>query len=387
MHLFDDDLSRTNTTHKRKREPSFSFLNRSARPEFGRIRALIESWYEHFPAAARDDVRGRFRRPDEAAHAGALFELFVHELLIRLGARVEVHPNVSGTTTRPDFRADFEGSPVYVEAVTSNPPTRLSAPDPLEDEVLDAIDDLDSPNYFISVETSGKLLTAPPHALVVRPFAELMAKHDPDEVQRLVGARDFQAMPSREVGHEAWRLRGTLLPKSPTKRGDGSTRTIGAGPSRVGWVDSSTPVKDALIKKAGKYGEPDAPYVVAINAHDIDGQIDEMDALFGKEQFIFRTDQPDEPPEFSRQPDGVWIRGGPGPRYTRLAAVLLFRDVAPWSLSGAYGYLYLNPFTSERPPEKMLRLPHAAVRDGAMQWFEGEDIGHLFGLPEDWPGT
>ena len=324
MQLFDDDLSRTDTTWKRRREPSFSFLNRAARPQFGRIRALIESWYEHFPAAARDDVRGRFRQNDERAHAGALFELFVHELLTRLGASVQVHPNIPGTTTHPDFRADFEGSPVYVEAVDSNPPSSLSASDPLEDEVLHAIDDLDSPKYFITVDTSGKLLTAPPHALVVRPFAELMASHDPDAVQRLVDAGDFQALPSHEVGHEAWQLRGTLVPKSPAKRGDGSTRTIGAGPSRVGWVDSSTPVKNALIKKAGKYGEPDAPHIVAINAHDIDGRIDEMDALFGKEQFTLRTDQPDEPPEFSREPDGVWIRGGPEPRYTRLAAVLLF---------------------------------------------------------------
>ena len=62
-----------------------------ARPEFTPIRTLVESWYERFPAAARDDVRGGFRQNDERAHAGALFELFVHELLTRLGASVEVH--------------------------------------------------------------------------------------------------------------------------------------------------------------------------------------------------------------------------------------------------------------------------------------------------------
>ncbi len=117
----------------------------------------------------------------------------MHELLTRLGASVEVHPNIPGTTTHPDFRADFEGSPVYVEAVDSNPPSSLSASDPLEDEVLDTIDDLDSPKYFITVETPGKLSTAPPHALVVRPFAELMASHDPDEVQHLIDAEGFPA--------------------------------------------------------------------------------------------------------------------------------------------------------------------------------------------------
>ena len=387
MQLFDDDLSRTDTTWKRRREPSFSFLNRAARPEFSSIRPLVESWYERFPAGARDDVRGRFRHNDERAHAGAFFELFVHELLTRLGASVEVHPNIPSITTHPDFRADFEGSPVYVEAVDSNPPSSLSASDPLEDEVLDAIDDLDSPKYFITVETSGKLFTAPSHALVVRPFAELMASHDPDEVQHLIDAEGFLAAPSKEVAHETWRLRGTLQPKSPAKRGDGSTHTIGIGPAKGGMEDRSTPVKNALVKKAGKYGEPDAPHIVAVNAHDVFNRDDEMDALFGKEQPFFRTDQPADPLGPSREPDGVWITGGPAPRYTRLAAVLLFRGIAPWSLNGAYACLYLNPFTSERPPENMLRLPHAAARDGTMQWSEGEDIGQLFGLPKDWPGA
>ena len=156
-----------------------------------------------------------------------------------------------------------------------------------------------------------------------------MASHDPDEVQHLIDAEGFLAAPSREVTHETWRLRGTLLPKSPAKRGAGSTRTIGIGPTKSGFEDCSTPVKNALVKKARKYGEPDAPYVVAINAHDINDRIDEMDALFGKEQFIFRTDKPGDTPEASREPDGVWITGGPAPRYTRLAAVLLFRGIAP----------------------------------------------------------
>ena len=125
----------------------------------------------------------------------------------------------------------------------------------------------------LRTKISGRLSTAPPHALVVRPFAKLMASHDPDAVQRLVDARDFQALPSHEVRHEPWRLRGTLVPKSPAKRGDGSTRAIGIGPEKVGRADNSTPVKRALVKKARKYGEPDAPYVVAINAHDIDDAI------------------------------------------------------------------------------------------------------------------
>ena len=60
----------------------------------------LERWYARFPD--RDgDLRSRFRGRD-SSHDGAFFELFLRELLSRLGFSVEVHPTLK-KGSRPDF--------------------------------------------------------------------------------------------------------------------------------------------------------------------------------------------------------------------------------------------------------------------------------------------
>jgi hypothetical protein len=49
----------------------------------------------------------------------AFFELFLHELLLRLGCNVEVHPDPgTGSSRRPDFLVtDPDGQQFFLEAV------------------------------------------------------------------------------------------------------------------------------------------------------------------------------------------------------------------------------------------------------------------------------
>ena len=114
-----------------------------------------------------------------------------------------------------------------------------------------------------------------------------------------------------------------------------------------------------------------------------------MGALFGKEQVTFTKDRPDLPVKLTRRADGVWIKGGYKPRYTRLAAVLIFRDIAPWNLCDAPNCLYVNPYVDyTKLPDVLYRLPHARARETKIsheyeiQWFEGENIGRLLGICE-----
>lgn len=140
------------------------------------------------------------------------------------------------------------------------------------------------------------------------------------------------------------------------------------------------------MKKANKYGQLDAPLVVAANViRDIFlDRVAEMEALFGKEQVNFYKDRPDLPPELDRKPDGVWIQGGYKPRYKRLTAVWIFRDIAPWNLCDAANCLYINPFDNVmKLPDVMYRLSYASARGDEMQWFEGENIGCLLGVSDN----
>ena len=385
-----DHIERTNGNLKGHCESLFAYLNRSARREVTEIRDRLESWFERFPVEARHDVRERFRENDDHAHQGAVFELLIHELLIRLDCRVEVHPDIPGTGSRPDFLARHGDYSFYIEATVVDPKGSLSASRPLEEDVVAKINQLKSPHFYIYAKVDGELSSALSLRQVIEPFATLLRDHDPDEVQRMIDERGPNAAPSEKIECGGWSLHGWLQPLPPERRGDGRRGTLVIGPARSGMIDSSTPVQRAIQKKAGKYGHLDAPLVVALNARDsFFDKDDEMQALFGKEQVTFTKDYPDLPVKLTRKADGVWIQGGYKPRYTRLAAVLIFRDIAPWNLCDAPNCLYVNPYIDYTTlPEVLYRLPHARARETQIpheyeiQWFEGEHISRLFSIWE-----
>ena len=377
MRIFDDG-TRTDSSPMARAESAFGFLNRSARPEFEEVRRLIEDWGSRYPDDHTHELRERLRSGKDADHNAAVFELFLHELLMRLGWSVEVHPTIPGTRRSPDFLATLAGERILVEATEVRPQSSLSATDPLEDRVLDAIDRLHSPNFFLHVTTQGHLVKAPPLEKVVAPFEELMSAHDPDEVAAEIKLHGPEASPARRVEFDGWSIKASLMPKF-NARGDGSTRTIGTGPMRMSWTNGSKPVRDALRAKARSFGRTGLPLIVAVNAPDVD-DIDETEALFGKEQVTFTfTGDPDlSQPRMTRAPDGVWIGPGYKPLYTRLSAALIFRGVAPWFLR-APTCLYVNPFAERPVPRAALALPHALCANGELVRKAGVDVAEILG--------
>ena len=204
-----DDVNRTDARYKQPNESVFGCLNRSARRDIIEIRARLESWFERFPIEVRDDLRGRFRG-DDHAHPGAFFELLIHEVLMRLDCTLEVHPEVSGKKSRPDFLARHRDCSFYVEATVIDPSTSPFAPNPLEEDVVAKINTLTSPHFYIFAEVDGKLSRALSRNQVVPPFAKLLAAHDPDEVQRLINKKGQIATPSETIKCGTWSLEASL---------------------------------------------------------------------------------------------------------------------------------------------------------------------------------
>ena len=375
-----DDIKRTDASPRQINEPFFTYLNRSAHREATEIRARLESWFRRFPVEAHDDVRGRFYAEDDRDHRGAIFELFIHELFTRLDCKVKAHPDVPGTSSRPDFLVRHGDFTFYVETKVAALSSSPFARNPLEEDVLAKINSLNSPHFHIFTQVEGRLSSAMSRKQVVQPFIELLAAHDPDEVQRQIDRSGPFAAPSRTIQSGAWSLTGWLEPIAPEKRGDGSSRPLVKGPARTEITDDSTPVRHAILDKANKYGQLDAPLVVAVNVCDpFFDKDDELETLFGKERLVYFEGRPDLLPKLSREPDGVWIRGGYKPRYTRLSAVMMFRDLFPWNLHYVHNCLYVNPFAGDKMklPEVLYRLSHARAQKNEIRWFEGESIGRI----------
>src|SRR5688572_16369979 len=120
MNLFDE-IPRTEHRTPRAEDTKYSYLNLSARPEAAAVRAFLEDCLSRYPAEHRDDLVKRLRSID-TTHDAAVFELLVHELLIRSGHLiVEVEPVIDGKSTNPDFlvRAP-DGTEFIVECVMAN---------------------------------------------------------------------------------------------------------------------------------------------------------------------------------------------------------------------------------------------------------------------------
>src|SRR5438128_6649524 len=99
-------------------EVEFLYLNRSARPEIGRIRETLERWFAHFPAHAQRDLSSRLKSKDRRQRVAAFFELHCHELFAAQGYELEPHPPALRGERRPDFLVLRQGRRVsYLECL------------------------------------------------------------------------------------------------------------------------------------------------------------------------------------------------------------------------------------------------------------------------------
>ncbi|EEF22746.1 conserved hypothetical protein [Ricinus communis] len=191
--------------------------------------------------------------------------------------------------------------------------------------------------------------------------------------------------PKLEIPHEDWVASFQPIPISPEKRGT-SKQLIGVIEGRAGMVDSWSPIRDSLKDKGQRYGELKLPLLVAVNFSAFNlSPIDEMQALYGQEQFHFAIDG-DGQPDFSRAANGLWV-GPKGPQGTRVSGAWLFPDLTFFSLARRKCTLYFNPWAAYPLPEILAQLPHAKANE-EMTIERGGTItfAEVFKVSNDWPG-
>jgi len=99
---------------RQPKESAYGYLNRSARPEAERERERIEDWFGRYPVAESRDLALRLRSRLDDQHRAALFELRLHEHLIRSGHHLAIEPKLAHSWKSPDFLVDGQ---FYLEAV------------------------------------------------------------------------------------------------------------------------------------------------------------------------------------------------------------------------------------------------------------------------------
>lgn len=373
---------------KRATESDFAFLDRCSWPAAERVRRFIDECLAQYPEAERPELIARIRSGDDRAFRSATFELFLHEYLRRRGYQLTPHPGLpEGVTTRPDFLVTCpDGSGFYLEAVSAvDRDGRSQAGEARIHTTLQHLTDANHANFFVEVAWTGYPDTQPSGRRLAAAVVAWLNTLDADDAIVVMERGDFDELPSMEWTHEGWTLTVTALPCRPDARGQ-DRRLIGAQNFGARWVDGWTPIRDAIMTKARRYGDAEIPLVVAVNvsSHRLD-EIDELQALFGQEQFVIDRDNLDAEPRIERVLNGAWI-GPAGPRSKRCSGAWLFHDVTPYTLSRRKSTLYANPWARLPVPDSFLQSERrAVVVDNRIQRSDGASMGTILGLPENWP--
>jgi hypothetical protein len=230
----------------------FSFLDRTGSTYYEPIRDLLETWVGGMPAEHRAGVVGNLTSEDDKFES-ALWELYLHAVATGSGDRVEIHPELPGTSRHPDFLVHGATS-YYLEAVAVGRSRKHVAADRrLQD--LEAVLD--------RVHIDGATLMFDYHRVGARPVpaAELRGKLvgwigslDAAELALQTDAFQIHApRPTFQFEEDGWVLTFEALPmKSGTSRRSPLIGIRGAG--RAKGVDNTTGLRRALDSKANKYG-------------------------------------------------------------------------------------------------------------------------------------
>ncbi|NQT22095.1 MAG: hypothetical protein HQ579_01510 [Candidatus Omnitrophica bacterium] len=388
MTLFDD-IARDYDGPALYNEPKFAYYNRSNREAIGRIRHLLEEWFLHYPVDHQTELRSKFRSDINAHHYSAFFELIIYELLLRLNYKVTIHPDIDGSERKPDFLAESSKcESFYIEAVlATDKSAREIAEEARMGEVYDALNRMESPNFFIEMEIIGAPKT-PPSAKKIKAFLANQLKHlNPDDIAALWQSDDREKVPHWNYEHDGWKIIFYPIPKSPKGRSKPGSRPIGVilnGKFSV--LDSHSAIRDTIIAKANRYGKLEWPYVIAVNALGEDVKnIDIMNALFGEEQIVANFGWGPKKHKHTRARNGVWI-GEPGIQYTGISAILIAHPLLPYNIPKAPIRLYHNPWARKKYSSNLTCLPQSVPQENRLEPIEGKPLGAIFNLSPEWPG-
>jgi hypothetical protein len=378
--IFDDVVrSDPRPAHE---EDSFSFLNRVSTPYWQRVRVFIEEAFAAYPDEHALDLRARFRDRRWSEHVGAWWELYLFTLFQALGYEVEVHPELAGVSTRPDFRVGTGESAVLVEArhVAAG---IVSEPQLGRDEWITApLDDLAHPNFMVGVRILERASQRPRRVAVTAGVLEWLDRLDPADA----ATQSIDSFPRFQGRAGRWRFELQALPVRAEARGREGRRLVGLYPGAGGWVNTAIALRAALKEKARRYGRPACPFVLAplltsgfLSIEDV------VSALFGSEGIVVSTTSP-ERVEVVRERNGFWISGEHF-RGTRVSAVLIGDALMPERTGGALPRLWIHP-AAARPLTSDFGLPTGRFEpDGRVVLSESERTGaDVFGLPSGWPG-
>jgi hypothetical protein len=371
---------RTDASPKRAAESDAEFFERIAGPFWDQVRDVINVWWSHLPDHAQPGVRSRLLdRNLDANVFSALWELYLHEMLIGSGCTVEVELGLGTRGKKPDFQVSRGGTKFIVEAIWTAQRISRAGRHSVPPQLIDAIDRVRNPNFFLSYRLVRTGSGTPPQKRLKTGLARWLEGLDPDQV---IARYERKApLPSHTWQEAEWCLTFEAIPRSPDRRGVSTRGAISVHPSQ--WLDEkSNRVLAAVKRKGGKYGDLGLPFIVAVgHAAYFPEDQDTEAGLYGAT--VMYTQQ--NVPILGRLPDGYWTDARVR-THSRVSGVLTVDNPAPWTWTKNPPVLWQSPDPNSLPAPVLSTWGSARLLDAQVERQPPAQPPHTaLGLPEHWP--
>ncbi len=315
------------------------------------------SWLAEVPQPHQASWERRLKSKLDHPHYSVRLELYLHHYFGSNGWGIDVEPGMPGSPNTPDFKVTRGGDCIIVEAKTV---LDAQADEQQTQRLRQLADDLTKKlSKTVIIEPLSDLPSSLPTKKIVPQIEERAAT-------QASGILEFDINDTHQNG--SYSLKILILPNySSTNEVSGVQGMI----SDVHNITTGSRIRRALEEKAGKYGQIDVPFLIAIYGK---GEFpvrprDEIVALFGDRGLLIPKSAKEQVIEIPRS-NGFFNTIRQGKHYhEHISAVLFYRF--KW-LSDSHIHqihIYHNPFALRfMNPGFFPNVPQLVP---AMKWING----------------
>jgi hypothetical protein len=280
-----------------------------------------------------------------------------------------VEPDLEDTPRSPDFLARTpQGQRFYLEATLATGRSRSEeGADRRLKETIQAIDSVHSPDFFLELHIAGMPAAPVSRGRLRRALEQWLNGLEYQQVRRTWEGSEQRPVFRYEQHGVHFKI--LPIPRAASRGTLQRSRAIGVRMPEAQWIQPQKGIKNAILAKAARYGQLDAPYLIAINAMDDHANEESVvDAAFG-----------------TRNGDGIWCARS-GPVNTRVSGILSTERLTPWSIAQSRARLIVNPWSRHPLPDPLFPIDRLALQQQRLHRTDGLSVREIFELPEGWPG-
>lgn len=377
MKLFSE-VTRSETDPSKFNENKYDYYNRTARSDCETIRNSLETWFDKYPDYEKAELKSRFQK----TFSDAFFELFLHQLFLKQGFSITIHPEIEGTSKRPDFLISKGNVELYIEAKEAKDKTRQEETmENIENEIFDSLNNLELDDYFLTIgELTLKKGIQPSTKEIKRKVLSFVESTTPEKLSQELAEYGLKDNNWITYEDENCFISVSLIPKIKAHK----VRPLGILPTKMKWGGSQESIKNSIKKKANRYGKLDKPYIICINATGIlgNGSYDVENTLWGESLVNRPIDSSKGYPQFEDYKKGLFSDER-GPKIKNVSA-LIITNVMEFNIPVANFWFVKHPFSNNTIDLDLFHLKKTEVLNGKITHLPGKDFGEVMNIPIDW---